>query len=1264
LGRKDKQIPLKDIAALPLGAKMRYARQQKGISLSLLAEQLGYTKSHLSAVENGKGSPSRELVGKYEQALELEADVLIKMHNGGLLELGHRHTPLPLEGLENKNRVGTVDKDNDFALSLGGKERLEDSLLTHALPALSDYRGVGGVEAPSVGNFYGRKQELDELKRWIAHDNCQVIAILGMGGIGKSGLIAKLADEIEGQFTYVYWRSLQHAPALDNILDDYLRLFSQGTHADSVQDEEDKIARLIRFLRQHRSLLVLDNFESVLQGGNKAGQYRNGFENYGELIRRLGEINHESCLVLTSREKPREFARLEGRSSPVRSMQLPGLKPEEARKILQNEGLFSKEDIWDKFIELYSGNPLALKLAAEPVRELFQGDIAAFLRANEAVVGDIHDLLDQQFERLSPLEQEIMFWLAINREGTSLDSLLEDIARLIPNREVHDALTSLRRRSMVETNSISQFTLQPVIMEYVTSTLVNQVYNDFCSKGHGLFTTHALIKAQAKDYVRKSQETLILKPLVQLLLSSFGKEDIELELKSFLSSLREISAQKTGYAAGNVLNILIELGTDIEGYDFSRLNVWQAYLQGVPLPEVNFAYSDLAKSVFTDTFGIILSVAFSPDGKLLAAGTANGEIRLWQVSNNTPLFTYQAHTDRVWSLVFSPDSTILASGSSDYTVRLWNVGTGQCLHTISEHTNRVRSVTFNLDGSILASGSEDNTVRLWEVSTGRRIIKLEGHTNPVRSIAFNPVGKVLASGSDDKTVRLWEVNTGQCFITLKGHTSQVWAIAFSPNGQVLASGGDDKTVRLWEVKTGENLKILQEHSNWISSVAFSPDGTRLASGSADQDIRIWDVNKGQCVHRLWGHSNWVSSVTFSPDGTTLASGSHDQTVRLWDVTKGGCLKTLQGFKNPVWLVAFSPDGEILASGNGDRTLRLWDMNSGKILNTLEGHSTWIRTIAFSPNGQLLASGSDDQTVRLWDVQTGQCLNTLSGHTNRVWSIAFSPDGAILASGGHDQIVCLWDVQTGQHLKSLQEHTNRVRSIVFSPNGQLLASGSDDQTVRLWDVQTGQCLNTLSGHTNRVWSIAFSPDGAILASGSEDQTVRLWDVQTGRCLNTLMGHSLPVWSVIFNPNGHMLASCSEDQNLRLWDSDKGVCIGTLEGHAKPIWSIAFSPDGKFLISGSYDHTVRLWEVSTQHCLKILQGHTDSVLSVAFNVDGRIIASGSNDETIRLWDASAGECFRIMGSNKLYKHMNIKGMTGVSEAQRAMLRVLGAIEDESK
>lgn len=1124
---------------------------------------------------------------------------------------------------------------NAFDLGLDASDYTKpDSENVEQKKELVSHEKAAWSEMPIVPVFHGRTEELTCLEQWLVHDRCQLIALLGMGGMGKTALSVKLVERIEDEFDDFIWCSLRNAPPLKEVLCTMLQYLSdrRQVELDIPQDLSKGISRLINYFKERRCLVILDNVEALLRSGDKAGHYREGYEEYGELFRQVGEQRHQSCLILTSREKPKEIGLLEGPVLPVRSFQLSGLSEVEGREIFTTQGTFTgSEEEWSLLIQHYAGNPLALRMVAAAIQELFDGsipEILEYLKQGVLVFDDIRDLLDRQFERLSDLEREIMYWLAIEREPISLQQLKDNILSGISRQQLPEGLRSLRQRSLIEMSAAS-FTQQPVVMEYMTDRIVENIHKEILAEQVELLMKYALIKAPAKDYVKESQVRLILKPIAERLETALSaKQDAKEKIDRILLNLRTDFSDTPGYGAGNILNLLYQLKIDLTDYDFSNLAVWHADLREVNLHHVNFTNADLEKSVFTESFGSVLSLSFNPDGELLATGDTRGDIHLWQVSTFKQMLSLKGHEGWVWSVSFSPDGQMLASSSQDRTIKLWDTHTGQCLKTLQGGDYVTQSVEFSPDGKILASGDRDATVRLWDVRTGACLKTLQGHTQNVWSIGFSPNGRTLASGSLDRTVRLWDVHTGQCLHTLNGHTNSVFSVSFSPvTGQTLASSGSDRTVRLWNVRTGQCLNTLQGHDRGIWSVAFSPDGRSLASGSDDRTVRLWNAHTGKCLKVLQGNDYSVRSVAFSPDSQSLASCTGDnQVVKFWDIHTGRCLKVLQGYAGWVWSVRFSPDGQIL-SGSHDRIVRLWDVHTGQCLKTLSGHTGCVRSVSFSPvTGQILASCSDDRTIKLWDISTGLCLKTLHNHDSRVFSVSFSPNAQILASAHNDKTVRLWDIQTGQCLKILSGHTSWVWSVCFSPDGQTLASGSLCHNVRLWDVATGQCTKELNGHTGWVWSVSFSPDGQTLASSSEDKTIRLWNVQNGECFQVLKGHNKGVLAISFSPDGRTLATSSEDKTVKVWDIDIALCIGTLQGHSDEVSAVDFSP----ICGSSPEETAHL------------------------------LASGSQDETIKLWDVTTGENLQTLKADKPYKSMNITGIRGLSQAQKAALRDLGAIE----
>ncbi len=367
----------------------------------------------------------------------------------------------------------------------------------------------------------------------------------------------------------------------------------------------------------------------------------------------------------------------------------------------------------------------------------------------------------------------------------------------------------------------------------------------------------------------------------------------------------------------------------------------------------------------------------------------------------------RAHDAEVDAVAFSPDGKILASGSWDKTIVLWDAVTHKRIGLpLTGHTHRVMSVAFSSDGKMLASAGYDHTIMLWDVATRKPLgPPLEGHTDVVHSVAFSPDGTMLASGSWDNSVRLWDIATGQALDqALEGHTSSVQSIAWSPNGQTLASGSSDGTVIVWDVATRQprgpplanHTAAVIGNPATVWSVAFSPDGKMLAASGCEKSesvycriasVRLWDVASQQLLEVLpYKQSGGVLSVAWSSDGKSLASSSNNGTITIWDVTSRQMREPiLTGHHAPVWSVAWSPDGRTLASASYDRTVGIWNvMAHQRLAAPFNGRTDMIFSVAWSPDGKLLASG--DQSGKI----TAATMTTLAAVSGAMPASGISP----------------------------------------------------------------------------------------------------------------------------------------------------------------------------------------------------------------------------------------------------------------------------------
>ncbi len=678
---------------------------------------------------------------------------------------------------------------------------------------------------------------------------------------------------------------------------------------------------------------------------------------------------------------------------------------------------------------------------------------------------------------------------------------------------------------------------------------------------------------------------------------------------------------------------------------------------------------------------------------------------------NTPHFhpILQGHDKQVSSVVFHPDSKMLASGSFDGIVQLWDLTQSDKSIPLSfglkTRENEgdgggILSIAISQDGEKLAVGCGDNKVRVLDLNQPPPTpIVLNGHKHEVWSVAFSRDGKLLASGGWDNKVYLWDLeNSENSPIYGRVLPDRIWSVAFSPDGQTLAAGCRNGTVWLWKLLPSKKLKLQKvlvineeqkknlrhnfdpnvenDRKREIFSIAFSPDRKLLVAGSWDDKARFWDLSEPDQtssillpIQEIEGQNMKRLIVAFSPDGKRLALGSTNGTVQLWKrkvdsftfddkirLTGTGSADKQRGISS----LAFSQDNQWLGSGSWDGTVKLWHLQPEPIV--LDEHKHHVVTLAFSPSGKMLASGSFDATTRLWEWNNPERESILLKDINRgnINSVTFSPDGQIVASGNLQGEIQLWypyDLNKVPQL--LSDCGQEISSVAFRPtDGKILAAGSHGRKVLLWDLSNPDRPNplpSLVGHKDRVKAVAFSPDGKILASGDNHHIVRLW---WNLGLSPASFIELPqfkgrISSISFNPKPfkelQILAIATDKEKIEFWD------VSSLQENreAQPSFLIeyyllkelkgtcvAFSPDGLFFASGSYDGNVRLWDLQQLQANPIvLEGHAKPVRTVAFSPDGERLATGSDDGIIRVWIAKT-EMIANMVCQKVRQNLTLQ------------------------
>jgi WD40 repeat protein len=648
---------------------------------------------------------------------------------------------------------------------------------------------------------------------------------------------------------------------------------------------------------------------------------------------------------------------------------------------------------------------------------------------------------------------------------------------------------------------------------------------------------------------------------------------------------------------------------------------------GDPLPEGAIVRLGTARFGHPGATGHVL---YSPDGKFLAAASWDMAVRVWEMSSGRECHrTFLGRKPAgapalppgkglLPAMAFSPDGKTLAASGADHAVHLLDTATGNEIGRFEGQAGRIAGLAFAPDGKAVAGACADGSLRLWDLPGGAERCCLKGHDGPALCLAFAPDGRTLASGGADKSVRLWDVQTGKQTQFCEGHERWVRRVLFVLKGEQVASIDCEGSLRLWDSGNGQ-----QRHSFSTTGLGYDllpgPDTASIITVASIR-IETWDVRTAKITTSIdLPHHVGYFCAALAPDGKTIAVGMHGAAVGVREYPGGKEFRRLFGDDPEVLAVAFAPDGKTVATGTKGNHAQLWDVATGKALGRLETHDDHVHGVAYSPDGRTLASLCASN-IHLWDVATGKERHCLRGHQECVTSIAFAPDGKTLASASCDKTVRLWDVSTGQQTACYQGTQDSLHHVAYAPDGRSLATLS--QCLHVWNLPVGK---ERAVPKQEGWcALWYGPDGRLLAlrEAYDGQTqtfsLTMWDVLLDCAVSKMVLPRFPNgrMTMALSPDGRTLATGRHyysgqspppwpndnprAMSIHFWELATGTMRQCYHGHeGQLIHDLVYSPDGKKLASGSGDSTVLLWDVYRKPGAKLAVKRTDAKMEQLWN-----------------------------------------------------------------
>jgi WD40 repeat protein len=627
----------------------------------------------------------------------------------------------------------------------------------------------------------------------------------------------------------------------------------------------------------------------------------------------------------------------------------------------------------------------------------------------------------------------------------------------------------------------------------------------------------------------------------------------------------------------------------------------------------------------------VRSVCFSPDGELLASGSEDKTIKIWEFNSGRELKTLNGHQSYVYQVLFTSNGKQLVSASRDRHIYFWDISSGEIIKTFYYPDESIVSIDLTSNDKLLAIGTTARVVRVIDLETDSILFSLKANVGQYGAhVTFSDDDKILAVGEDNRTSKVYDLASGDLLQTVTEKRGSCGGCdtksVFLSNNQIIkGSNGSPLAIRGLNDSTAFNF--VDESEERIDALKLNPDKSKLIVVDEDSAV-MFDVKSQQPLYTLdknleptnpkYGlnmlsrvperRSDKFNTAVFSPNGKWLVTGDNSNLITIWDAETGEKTSVFYGYlsvpsddglnydPNSYWTsyvwglvalkndVQISPDGKYAFRAKVGFEARKWELATGKIVQSYFGHTKGVITFKLSANGKYLLTGSADRTAKLWDVKTGEELRTFDDHRSFIYDVDFSHDQTKILTSGDFGTIKIWDLASGEMVKSinLSDDPKVIKvgyKVKFSPNDLYIIVAYTHGTIKMIEIDTGREFKEFIGHTETTGDIELLANGRQMVTTSWDKSLRLWDLASGMQLRKFSGHTDPVHAVAINAASTKMASGGTDRRVILWDVATGKILKEFIGHKSIVTAIEFSPDEKYLISSTIDGITKVWDLET-------------------------------------------------------------------------------------